>query len=361
MRTLLIFVACAAGLAAQPVLSPEVRSDRTVTFRLRAPNAQKVEVNLESQPRLTMTKGEGGVWTVTTPPLEPDIYGYSFAVDGTGFVDPSNGQVKTNALSVTSAVLVPGDPPRNWEQTNVPHGTVHHHFYESKLVGDKRDYYVYTPPGYDGKKKYPLLVLCHGYSDYADGWTTVGKANLILDNLIAQGQVKPLVVVMPLGYGVPVETLRTGIPRTPEVWKNNASKWGEALLGEVLPAVEQAYKVEKKREKRAIAGLSMGGGESLLVGLNNLDRFAWIGAFSAGGSAGKPEEVYKDLSGQDNARIKLLWIACGKDDRLMAGNRQLVEWLNSKQVKHTWVESEGAHTWPVWRRYLAEFTKLLAW
>lgn len=361
MRIFFALLASSGLLAAQPLLSPEVKADRTVTFRLRAPNAQKVEVNLESLPRLAMAKGPDGVWTATTSALEPDIYGYSFVIDGTGFVDPNYGQIKTNALSVSSAVLVPGDPPRNWEQTNVPHGAVHHHFYESRIVGDKRDFYVYTPPGYDGRKKYPLLVLCHGYSDYADGWTTVGKANLILDNLIAQGQVKPLVVVMSLGYGVPVDQLRSGIPRSPDAWKSNASKWGEALLGEVLPAVEQAYKVEKKREKRAIAGLSMGGGESLLVGLNNLDKFAWIGAFSAGGGAGKPEETYKSLSGKDNTRIRLLWIACGKDDRLVASNRQFVEWLKSRQIQHTWVETAGAHTWPVWRRYLADFTRLLTW
>lgn len=361
MRTILAFLACGLPLAAQALLSPEVKADRTVTFRLRAPNALKVEVNLESLPRLTMTKGEGGVWTATTGVLEPDIYGYTFLIDGTSFVDPSNGQLKTNALSVSSAVLVPGEPARTWEQTAVAHGVVHHHFYESKLVGDKRDYFVYTPPGYDGKKRYPLLVLNHGYSDYADGWTTVGKANLILDNLIAKGEVKPLVVVMTLGYGVPIDLLKTGIPRTPEVWKNNAAKWGDALLTEVLPAVERDYRLAKGREKRAIAGLSMGGGESLLVGLNHLETFAWIGAFSAGGGAGKPEEVYQGLSERDNARIRLLWIACGKDDRLVTANRQFVDWLKTKQVRHTWVETEGAHTWPVWRRYLAEFTKLLAW
>jgi len=188
----------------------------------------------------------------------------------------------------------------------------------------------------------------------------VGKANLILDNLIAKGEVKPMIVVMTLGYGVPIDTLRTGIQRDQTIWRTNAQKFGETLLQEVMPMVETHYKLEKDRTKRAITGLSMGGGESLLIGLNNLDKFAFIGAFSAGGSAGNPEETYKQLSEKDNARIKLLWIACGKDDRLIEPNRKFVAWLNSKNVKNTFIETPGAHTWLVWRRYLGDFTKLLA-
>jgi len=362
MRALLFLIAAAAAFAQlPPVLSPEVHADRRVTFRVRAPNAQKVELALETFPRREMSKGEGGVWTLTTDPLEPDIYGYTFVIDGTGFVDPANGMTKPNALSTSSAVLVPGDPPRPWEQTGVPHGAVHQHFHESKIAGDKRDFFVYTPPNYNPRKRYPLLVLCHGFSDYANGWTAVGRAHFILDNLIARGEIRPLIVVMPLGYGVPLESLRAAARRTPEMWKQNAEKFTEALLNEVLPAVERAYSVETKRDKRAIAGLSMGGGEALMAGLNHLDRFAWIGAFSAGGAAGDPGDVFPKLSEKDNARIRLLWIACGKDDRLVEGNRKFVEWLKSRGIRHTWVETEGAHTWPVWRRYLIEFTKLLQW
>ncbi|MBI3722313.1 MAG: esterase [Fimbriimonas ginsengisoli] len=361
MRTVALILLSLGTLAAQPVLSPEVHADRTVTFRLRLPNAQKVQVGLEGQARQEMTKGEDRVWTLTTAALEPDLYGYSFIVDGTSFVDPSHGQIKTNALSVSSAVLVPGDPPMPWEQTSVPHGVVRHHFFESKIAGDQRDFYVYTPPAYDASKAYPLLVLLHGYSDYADGWTTVGKANLILDNLIAKGEVKPMIVLMTLGYGVNINVLRTGITRDPDLWKSNAQKYGEILLQEVLPLAEKAYRIDPKRTSHAIAGLSMGGGESLLVGLNHLDRFAYVGAFSAGGSAGNPDEVYPQLSEKDNARLKLLWIACGKDDRLMEPNRKFVEWLNGKKVKNTFLETPGAHTWLVWRRYLADFTKQLKW
>jgi enterochelin esterase family protein len=361
MRYALLLLAAALAVEAQPVLSPEVHPDRRVTFRLRAPNAQKVELALETFPRREMQRGADGLWSVTTDPLAPDIYGYTFVVDGTSFVDPSNGMTKPNALSVSSAVLVPGDPPELWEQTAVAHGTVHQHFYESRIAGDKRDYFVYTPPHYDPKKRYPLLVLCHGFSDYANGWTAVGRAHWIFDNLIARGEVKPLIVVMPLGYGVPIDTLRTGAPRPPEMWKQNAEKFSQTLLEEVLPAVERSYRVEQKPERRAIAGLSMGGGEALLTGLNHLDRFAWIGAFSAGGWPPSYEEVFGKLSGKDNARIRLLWIACGKDDRLVEANRKFVEWLKSRGIRHTWQETAGAHTWPVWRRYLAEFARLLQW
>jgi len=361
MRFLIGLVAISLLGQSQAVLSPEVRADRTVTFRVKAPNAQKVELSLESQGRKPMTKDDAGVWSLTIGPLEPDIYGYTFNIDGTGFVDPANGQIKTNALSVNSAVLVPGQPPMPWEQTAAPHGTVHHHWFESNITGDKRDFYVYTPPAYDVGKSYPMLVLLHGFSDYADAWTTVGKANLILDNLIAQGKAKPMIIVMTLGYGVPIGVLRTGIARDPDLWRSNASKFGETLLREVLPLVEKNYGVAKDRMHHAIAGLSMGGGESLLIGLNHLDHFAWVGAFSAGGSSGKPEEVYPALGEKDNARLKLLWIACGKDDRLMEPNRKFVEWLNSRGVKNTFIETPGGHTWPVWRRYLAEFTGQLNW
>jgi enterochelin esterase-like enzyme len=346
-------------LAGQSAMSPEVMPDRRVIFRVKAPNAQKVELSLEGSPRAAMTKDENGVWTLTTSPLPPDIYGYTFNIDGTGFVDPANGQIKTNALSVNSAVLVPGEKPLPWEQTAVPHGVVHHHFFESKIAGDKRDFFVYTPPGYDAKKPYPLMVLLHGYSDYADGWTTVGKANLIMDNLLAEGKVKPMIVIMTLGYGVPIDILRTGVTRDPAVWRDNASKYGETLFQEVLPAAEQQYNLTKKREQRAIVGLSMGGGEALQIGLNRLDYFGYVGAFSAGGGNGKFDETFPKLSEEDNGRLKLLWIGCGQDDRLMENNRKFVEWLKSKKVRHTWVETPGAHTWLVWRRYLGEFAQEL--
>src|SRR6266404_5518352 len=296
MRLAFVFaVAFASAAFAQtppaPVVSPEVHPDNRVTFRFRAPNAKEAKLSMEGGSKdLAMQKDEQGAWSVTTEPLTPDFYGYAFVADGVHLIDPSNSLMKPNLLNTTSQVHVP-DPALPWDVGDVPHGEVHHHFYKSAVVGDQRDFYVYTPPGYNGRGKqtYPVLYLLHGFSDDASGWTAVGRANVILDNLIAQGKTKPMLVVMTLGYGAP-EILRGGFggfSRSPEVRDRNFAKFSEALLGEVLPRVESAYLVKKDRDSRAIAGLSMGGSESLLSGLNNLDKFAWVGAFSSGGI---PEE-----------------------------------------------------------------------
>jgi enterochelin esterase family protein len=174
-----------------------------VTFRFRAPNAEEVKLAREGAEPQAMQKDDQGLWSVTTTPLAPDYYGYSFVADGVCLVDPSNPLLKPNLLTTESQVHVPGPPSLPWELNDVPHGEVHHHFYKSEIAGDDRDYYVYTPPGYETsvKKKYPVLYLLHGYSDDASGWIAVGRANMILDNLIAQGKAKPMIVVMPLGYG----------------------------------------------------------------------------------------------------------------------------------------------------------------
>src|SRR3977135_2777630 len=300
LTLLLISFAFASTVFAQtrpaPVVAPEVPPDNRVTFRFRAPNAKEVGLSLEGAAKdLTMQKDEQGVWSVTSEPLTPDFYGYAFVADGVHLIDPSNPLMKPNLLNTTSQVHVP-EASLPWEVGDVPHGEVHHHFYISKVVGDQRDFYVYTPPGYDarGKQSYPVLYLLHGFSDDASGWTAGGRANVILDNLIAQGKTKPMIVVMPLGYGAP-EILRGGFGafRNTELRDRNFAKFSEALLSEVLPRVESGYLVNKDRNSRAIAGLSMGGSESLLTGLNNLDKFAWVGAFSFGGV---PEELRKDFS-----------------------------------------------------------------
>src|SRR5204862_6331322 len=210
-----------------------------------------------------------------------------------------------------------------------PHGEIHHHFYKSGVVGDDRDYFVYTPPGYDprGKQTYPVLYLLHGFSDDASAWTAVGRANVILDNLIAQGKAKPMLVVMPLGYGAPEVLLpNSGVWRDRAITDRNFDKFREALLTEVIPRVEAEYSVIKDRNSRAIAGLSMGGSESLLTGLNTLDRFAWIGAFSSGGMREEFDAAYPSLDAKANAQIRLRWVACGTDDSLIAINRRFREW-----------------------------------
>jgi enterochelin esterase-like enzyme len=361
----LVLLAAAASRAQAPpprVVSPEVRSDNTVTFRLRAPNAKDVSLNLEGAKPAPMQKDDQGVWSITTEPLTPDFYGYSFMADGLAIVDPSNPSMKPNLLNKQSQVHVTGPASSPWEISDVPHGEVHHHFYKSGVVGDQRDFYVYTPPGYNprGKQTYPVLYLLHGFSDDASGWTAVGRAHVILDNVIAQGKAKPMIVVMPLGYGAPeIVTLGFGAFSHTDIRDRNFAKFSEALLTEVLPRVEASYLVVKDRKSRAIAGLSMGGSESLLTGLNALNQFAWVGAFSSGGI---PEDFDKDfptLDAKANQQLRLLWVACGTEDRLIDLNRKFRAWLASKNIQHVDIETPGAHTWMVWRRNLAEFTGLL--
>jgi enterochelin esterase-like enzyme len=360
----LFLMVVAALLPAQtaPLISPEVHADHSVTFRLRDPNAKEVSLDLEGTKPQSLEKDGEGVWTLTTAPLEPDYYGYSFDADGVYLIDPSNPLLVPNQLHAASAVHVPGPPSLPWEVNDVPHGVVHHHFYRSAVVGDQRDFYVYTPPGYDprARTKYPVLYLLHGFSDDASGWTSVGHANVIFDNLIAEGKTKPMIVAMPLGYGAP-EILRHGFAafHNESLRQKNFDKFTEALLTEVVPRVESAYRVKNDRNDRAIAGLSMGGAESLLTGLNHLDQFAWVGAFSSGGLTENFAQEFPGLDAKANSRLKLLWVACGTEDHLIEINRKLREWLKSKGVTHTDIETPGMHTWMVWRRNLTIFSSLL--
>jgi enterochelin esterase-like enzyme len=351
-----------AQTAPPPLLSPEVHLDRSVTFRFRAPNDKEVAVQIEGVPKpIPMLKDDQGVWTVTTEPMAADYYGYAFIADGVNMFDPSNHAVKPNFLYRASEVHVPGPASLSWELGTVPHGEIHHHFYKSGVVGDDRDFFVYTPPGYNprGKQSYPVLYLLHGFSDDASAWTAVGRANVILDNLIAQGKAKPMLMVMPLGYGAP-EILAPGSGgldnRT--LAERNFDKFREALLTEVIPRVEAEYSIIKDRNSRAIAGLSMGGSESLLTGLNTLDKFGWIGAFSSGGITEDFDKEFPAVNTK-STELHLLWIACGTDDRLIDLNRKFRAWLASKNIKHVDVETPGAHTWMVWRRNLTEFSSLL--
>jgi enterochelin esterase family protein len=345
-----------------PVRSPEVQADRRVTFRFRAPSAKEVVVAREGAALLPMQKDAEGIWAATTEALEPDYYGYSFEADGVGLIDPVNPLLKPNLLNTQNMVHVPGPASLPWETGAVPHGVLHHHFYKSGIIGDERDYYVYTPPGYDPRAPtaYPVLYLLHGFSDDASGWTAVGRAHVILDNLIAGGKARPMLVVMPLGYGAP-EFVSRGFDvfRDAALRQRNYDRFRDGLFSEVIPEVESTYRVAKDRESRAITGLSMGGAESLFVGLNALDRFASIGAFSSGGVNEDFEATFPGLDVGANAKLRALWIACGTEDGLIDINRRLHGWLDGKGVRHTFVEAPGAHTWMVWRRNLATFVPLL--
>jgi enterochelin esterase family protein len=331
--------------ALPPYLSPEIHPDDTVTLRLRAPNAQKVDLVLEGAVT-PMQQDADGLWTATTPVLAPEIYGYRFVVDGQPMLDPRNTDVYHNLLSLTSNLTVPGTPPEPWELQSLPHGIVEHHFYTSQVVlglpNNQSDYYVYTPPGYNAKSRqsYPVLYLLHGYSDAADGW--------------ASGKAKPMIIVMPLGYGN-MAVLQPG--RTPALSAQSVDLYQKALLTEVMPQIEAAYHVSKKREDRAIAGLSMGGHESLLIGLTHPELFAWIGTFSAGFNAKAISELPPATA--QKANLRLLWMACGVDDALLKPNRTVIATLKAEGLPVTAIETPGHHQWPVWRDNLIHFAPLL--
>lgn len=354
-----------AQTAAAVFQSTTVNPDRTVTFRYRDANALKADLALDGAgPNLPMQKDADGVWTATSQPLAPEIYGYHFEVDGQPRLDLHNPRVTTNLLNLSNMLDVPGDAPEPWEPQAVPHGEVHHELYTTAVVEglaqNQSDFYVYTPPGYDAraKREYPVLYLLHGFSDDASGWTAVGQANLILDTLLAQGKIRPMVVVMPLGYG-DMSFVRGGGSnwRTPAIVANNTDLFSRALLTEVLPRVEAEYRVSKKRDDRAIAGLSMGGLEALSTGLNNTDKFAYVvGLSSAAASINRDR-----LAGLNprSANLKLLWIACGTSDQLLNPNQEFIAFLKSKNMPVTAVETPGMHTWMVWRDNLIHFTPLL--
>jgi len=340
-------------------LSPEIHPDDTVTLRLRAPNAQKVDLVLEGAVT-PMQQDADGLWTATTPVLAPEIYGYRFVVDGTPILDPRNTDVRDNLLNLWSNLTVPGTPPEPWELQSIPHGIVEHHFYTSQVVlgllNNQSDYYVYLPPGYNPKERqnYPVLYLLHGYSDAADGWSTVGKANFILDSLINSGKAKPMIVVMTLGYGN-MAVLKPG--RTPALSAQSVDLFQKALLTEVIPQIEANYHVSKKREERAIAGLSMGGHESLFIGISHPELFAWVGTFSAGLNANNIPLLPSTTP--QKANLRLLWMACGVDDALLKSNQTVIATLKAEGLPVTAIETPGHHQWPVWRDNLINFAPLL--
>jgi enterochelin esterase-like enzyme len=339
------------------IVSPEVHPDRRVTLRLRAPQAKEVTVSGEFTAKpLPLVKDEQGVWSITLDPLKPDIYGYTMRLDGLAISDPSNAFVKTGIRGHSSALVVTGDQKNAWDEQRVPHGAIHRHHYDSKVTEDLRAFTVYTPPAYDpaSNTKYPVFYLLHGSGDHDMSWVEYGRANFVLDNLIAEGKAKPMIVVMPYGQmTAPYERLQmTG----------SAARFEQDLLTEVLPRVEKLYKVDAAAERRAIAGLSMGGGQSLWTGLNNLDKFGWVAGFSSAVmDFSRQERLQKAMSDPKaaNKKARLLWIAIGKDDFLLKGNDEFTGWLKSQGVTYTYKITEGAHSWQVWRRYLAELTPQL--
>jgi len=338
----------------QAVISPEVHEDRRVTFRLRAPQAKRVEVNVQfARGDGLMKKDENGLWTVTLGPAEPDIYSYSFTVDGLQVVDPANSWLKVWLRTAQNLVEVPAEKPMYFQEQQVPHGTVHRHRYQSKSLGVTRGLYVYTPPGYETNRraKYPVLYLFHGFGDDESAWTVVGRANVIVDNLLAKGKAKPLIIVMPYGHTPSAPPEMRSIGRYEAFEKD--------LVQDVIGFVEKSYRVRVGQKDRAVAGLSMGGGQSLTVGLGNLKTFGWVGAFS---SAIPKDEKLEELLAEPesiNDKLDLLWIGCGRKDFLFEANQKFLERLKAGSIEHVAHITDGAHEWRIWRRYLNEFVPLL--
>lgn len=333
------------------------QTDAKRSFSLKAPNAKEVVLQGQwAKQTLAMTRSDDGTWSVTADAVPAGIWEYSFAVDGLNVIDPSNPVVKPQYQPGKNLLHILSAPPAPWDWQDVPHGTVHAHEYQSGVLGRQRGLLVYTPPGYeaDTAKRFPLLVLQHGFGGNQRGWVETGKAHWILDHLIAAGKAVPMVVVMVDGHPLGLVSYKGDPARQREVLE----AFRRELLEEAIPLVEKSYRLAEGRENRAIAGLSMGARQSLTVGLNALDRFAWIGAFSGSCDA---EAVQPALeAAQDtNARLRLLWIACGRDDRYVEGVKTFVAKLSEQGVRHVCRLVDGDHSWPVWRGCLAEFAPLL--
>jgi enterochelin esterase family protein len=335
-----------------PVISPELVPDGSVVFRYQAPKATEVKVSGQFGPEGMMSKDDKGLWSVTVPAVPPGVYEYHFVVDGLSVIDPQNSWIKPQRWPNASILHVPSNPPAPWDLQNIPHGTLHEHTYMSKALGTWRRLIAYTPPGAAGRV--PVLYLSHGYSDNEASWSVHGKAHWIMDSLIASKSAVPMMVVMMDGHALP-----PGTGSFQDYGPQNSAALCRELEQDIIPLVESTYKVSRKPQARAFAGLSMGGHHALTVALNHHDTFGWIGAFS---SAPPPtNSIAKGLEEHAavNRDLKLFWIACGKNDFLYKANGDFDTLLNAKEIRHEYVETDGDHSWPVWRNYLVQFSPRL--
>jgi len=372
----------AGSVFAQPpaTVSPEVMPDRHIVFRILAPKAETVRLSAGDIPGsgqgVALTKAENGVWEVTVGPVPPGAYRYNFNVNGVTTIDPRSPAISESNNNVWSMVYVPGS---DFEDTkNVPHGAVASLTYYSSALSKFRRMHIYTPPGYElGKDRYPVFYLLHGAGDSDDSWTSVGRAGFILDNLIAAKKAKPMIVVMPAGH-----TRSGGF--TPPRAEGGAAPRDEFTADfetDIMPTVEKNYRCLNGAQNRAIAGLSMGGAQTLNIAVPHLDKFAYIGVFSsglfgivgparpgAGGAAAAPTGGQFPWEQQhsaelDNAAakrgVKLLWFSTGKDDFLLATTKATVDLFKKHGFSPVYEESAGGHTWLNWRDYLNEFAPKL--
>lgn len=364
-----------------PVVSPEIHGNNTVTFRFKAPKAVRVQLTgdflpvqknakFEAPGIVDLKEGQEGVWEYTTPePLKPELYSYSFIVDGLRVNDPSNVYLIRDVSTLTNVFIIGGDRADFYKVNPVPHGTVSRVWYDSPALGLKRRMTVYTPAGYEtGGKRYPVLYLLHGMGGDEEAWISLGRTAQILDNLIAQGKAKPMIVVMPNGNAsqeaAPGESSRGMVPPTMQLPKTMEGSYEQAFP-EIVKFIDKNYRTVKSKSGRAIAGLSMGGFHSLHISKQYPDMFNYVGLFSAAIMPNKEvsSPIYENMEGklkvQFDKNPALYWIAIGKTDFLYKANEEYRKLLDKKGYKYTYYESDEGHIWKNWRIYLTEFVPML--
>lgn len=376
----------AAAPAARPqlriptrIVSPEILPDNKVTFRVYARDATKVTLSGEWQtgPNSTelLVRNDTGLFMITVGPLKPELYGYNFIVDGVSTIDPNNVQVRRDGTRYASFFIIPGAESDLYVQkTGVPHGNVSKVWYNSPVLGMDRRVYVYTPAGYEkGNQKYPVFYLLHGAGGDEDAWTNMGRAAQIMDNLIAQGKSKPMIVVMTNGNanqaGAPNDVTDFSLQGDAMAsYQRLAGKFEAHLVKDLVPFIEKDYKVLTGKDNRAIAGLSMGGMQTQTITNDNPEMFSYIGVFSMGimnfgqqnqDAAKLDQERETKIEALKNSGYKLYWIGVGKDDFVYQSVVKLRSTLDKHNFKYTYRESSGGHTWTNWRIYLSEFAPQL--
>ena len=364
-----------------PVVSPEIHDNNTVTFRFKAPKAVRVQLTgdflpvqknakFEAPGIVDLKEGQEGVWEYTTPePLKPELYSYSFIVDGLRMNDPANVYLIRDVSTLTNVFIIGGDRADFYKVNPVPHGTVSRIWYDSPALGLERRMTVYTPVGYETSgKRYPVLYLLHGMGGDEEAWISLGRTAQILDNLIAQGKARPMIVVMPNGNAsqeaAPGESSRGMVPPTMQLPKTMEGSYEQAFP-EIVKFIDKNYRTIKSKSGRAIAGLSLGGFHSLHISKQYPDMFNYIGLFSAAIMPNKEvsSPIYENMEGklkvQFDKNPALYWIAIGKTDFLYKANEEYRKLLDEKGYKYTYYESDEGHIWKNWRIYLTEFVPML--
>ena len=375
MMVLLMPVAALAQQAlwgGSKLISPEIHENKTVTFRIKAPKAVKVQVlgDFLSKGVADLVENKEGVWEYTTPePLAPELYSYAFVVDGLKVNDPNNVYMIRDVATVNNIFIVGGERADLYKVNKVPHGSVSKVWYHSPSLGIDRRMTVYTPAGYETSgKRYPVFYLLHGMGGDENAWSELGRAAQILDNLIAQGKAEPMIVVMTNGNAdleaAPGESSLGYMPPTTRLGKTMEGSF-ETHFPEVVKFIDKNYRTKANKKNRAIAGLSMGGFHSLHISKQYPDMFDYVGLFSAAIMPGKnaTSPVYKDMEGklklQFAKKPALYWIAIGKTDFLYKANREYRKLLDEKGYPYEYFENEDGHIWRNWRIYLTEFTPRL--